>query len=46
MSTCAWLEDHNICLIETVLDQDEYIYCEYVDGDMTECSRYKEYNED
>ena len=44
MTTCAWLENR-VCVIKTVLDQEEIIYCEYACR-MSECPRYKAYTHD
>lgn len=47
MLTCAWLEEFGVCLIETLADGDEYVYCEYVDQDtLSECPKYKEFKEE
>lgn len=41
MTTCAWLEEQ-VCLIKTLLDQEEFVYCEYRSC-MCDCPRYKAY---
>ena len=47
MATCAWLEEFNVCLIKTLADGEEYVYCECLEkDDMNDCSYYKEFKEE
>lgn len=43
MTTCAWLDSCRVCAIKTVMDQDEFVYCEFDPDDMSECPKYREY---
>ena len=47
VSTCAWLEEFGMCLIKTLADGVEYVYCECLEaGSFDDCPNYKEFKED
>ena len=44
MCECAWLADFDVCMIETLADGEEYVYCVYAENHVyDQCPKYKEY---
>ena len=43
-TTCAWIEDDicRCCLIKTILDGDQVLYCDRDEFDMKNCEKYSE----
>lgn len=49
MPKCIWQEENGyripLCLIKTILDQEELVYCDLEGIDMHECPKFKEEKE-
>lgn len=43
-TTCAWIEDEvcRCCLIKTLIDRYDLVYCDYFEENMKDCPKYKE----
>lgn len=43
-TTCAWIEDEvcRCCLIKTLIDGDQVLYCDRDEFDMKNCEKYSE----
>lgn len=44
--SCAWLDECGVCALKTIIDQDEFIYCEFIRSDMSDCSNFTKYGSD